>query len=218
MSSANPGRLVYAQFARLARTLGHEHRLELIELLAQRERSVEQLADATGLAFANVSQHLQQLRKAGLVTGRRDGKNVVYRLGNGPIVEAVSALQRLAQANLADIDVLMRSHFHPLDGLEPISAADLLARLDGDSVTLLDVRPIGEYAHGHLPRALNVPLDRLEASLADLPRDRTIVAYCRGPFCVLAYEAVRLLRARGFDAYRLEGGWPEWKAKGLPVA
>lgn len=217
MSSDSPKRLMFSHFAALARALGHEHRLELLEMLAQGEQSVEALTAITGLSFANVSQHLQQLRKAGLVVGRRSGKNVLYRLQDGPIVEAVTALRSLAEHNMAEVQGVIDGYFSKLDSMEPIGPTELLLRLEAGSVTLLDVRPEDEFKAGHLPHAQNVTLETLTDRLADLPRDLEIVAYCRGPYCVLSFEAVQTLRANGFKVRRYRDGFPEWKAAGLPV-
>ncbi len=217
MSSQNPKRMLFGHFAGLARALGNEHRLELLELLAQGEQPVEKLAARTGLSFANVSQHLQQLRKGGLVAGRRDGKNIVYRLQDGPIVEAISALRRLAEHNVEAVQGVIDAYFTTLDGLEPIGSDELLSRLEADSVTLLDVRPEDEFRAGHLPGAVHIDLESLEARLSELPRDREIIAYCRGPYCVLSFKAVQALRVRGYQARRFRDGLPEWRAAGRPV-
>lgn len=208
---------LFEQFADLARVLGHAHRLELIEHAAQGERSVERLAQLAGLSVANTSQHLQHLRRSGFVQSRRDGNRVLYRLGEGPILELLSALRSYAELSRAEVREIVATGFERLDGLEPISREALLDRLREGSVTLLDVRPEDEFALGHLPGALSMPLDQLEKRLSDLPRDHEIVAYCRGPYCVLSFEAVALLRGRGFLIRRLEDGFPEWKAAGLDV-
>jgi ArsR family transcriptional regulator len=178
---------------------------------------VEVLTARTGLSFANVSQHLQQLRKAGLVSGRREGKNIVYRLQDGPVVEAISALQALAEHNMAEVQDVIARYFDEIDSLEPVGADELLARLESDSVTLLDVRPQDEFRSGHIPRARNVALADLEARISELPKGREIIAYCRGPYCVLSFQAIEALRARGFAVRRLKDGFPEWKAAGYPV-
>ena len=217
MSSESPKRLLFSHFAALARVLGNRHRLELLELLAQREQPVEVLTERTGLSFANVSQHLQQLRKAGLVSGRREGKNIHYRLQDGPIVEALTALRALAEHNVAEVQEVISSYFASMDNLEPVSQKELLALVRDDAVLLLDVRPHDEFAAGHLPEARNIPLEILEARLSELKADHQIVAYCRGPYCVLSFKAVEALRAKGFMARRLAEGYPEWKAAGLPI-
>lgn len=215
--SSKPKRELFSHFAALARALGHEHRLELLEHLGQGEQPVEKLAAATGLAFANVSQHLQLLRRNGLVEARRAGKQVLYRLAEGPVVEAITALRTLAEHNLDAVQSVIGSYFTKLDDLAPIASDELLARLRDDTVTLIDVRPEAEYRAGHLPGARNVPLAELEARLRELPDDREVIAYCRGPYCVLSFEAVHLLRKRGVTARRLRDGLPEWRAAGHPV-
>lgn len=209
--------MLFHHFAALARVLGSEHRLELLELLAQGEQPVEVLTERTGLTFANVSQHLQQLRKSGLVAGRREGKNIRYRLQDGPIVEALTALRTLAEHNVAEVRDVVDSYFTKMDSLEPIGRDELVARLRDQAVTLLDVRPEDEFRAGHIPTARNIPLKVLAARMSDLPVDREIIAYCRGPYCVLSFQVVEILRAKGFQVRRLAEGYPEWKAAGLPV-
>jgi ArsR family transcriptional regulator len=209
--------LVFEQLAAIARGLGHPHRLELIEHVAQGERSVERLAQLSGLSVANTSSHLQQLRRSGFVQSRRDGKRILYRLGNGPILTLLSALRTYAEASQAEVREIVADYFHRLDALEPIARDSLLDRMRDGAVTVLDVRPEDEFALGHLPGAVNIPLDTLERRLADLPGDREIVAYCRGPYCILSFEAVAMLRARGYTVHRLEDGYPEWKAAGLAI-
>jgi ArsR family transcriptional regulator len=217
MSSDNPKRILFAQFAAVAKAAAHPLRLELLEQLAQGERSVEVLADRTKVSIANASQHLQHMRRAGLIVSRRQGKFVFYRLVDDAVLDLVRSLRSIAERNLAEVERVVRSYFHDRDSLEPVSRSQLLRRLRSGQVTVLDVRPADEFALGHLPGALNIPLARLKRRLADLDRHRDIVAYCRGPYCVLSYEAVAALRARGFKARRLEDGLPEWRAAGLPV-
>jgi len=218
MSSLGPKQQVFARLAEIAQALGHAHRLELLEHLGQGERSVEDLAARAGLTLANTPRHLQLLRCAGLVQGRRDGKRVYYRLaGDDTVVGLLSALSRVGKRNSAEIERVVASYFSARDDLEAVSREELLDRLRSGAVTILDVRPEDEFAHGHLPAALNVPLAQLECRLAELPPDREIVAYCRGPWCVLSFEAVALLRRRGYRVRRLEDGFPEWKVAGLPV-
>ncbi|MCW2242462.1 ArsR/SmtB family transcription factor [Azospirillum canadense] len=214
---SNPKRQIFEQLAELARTLGHAHRLELLEHLAQGERSVETLAALTGLSVANASQHLQHLRRHGFAQTRRDGKRVMYRLGDGPILDVLAAFRRLAEHNVAEVREIVAACFTRLDSLEAISREELSQRLQEGSVTVLDVRPQGEFALGHLPGAVNIPLADLQQRLADLPADQEVVAYCRGPYCVLSFEAVAALRRLGYRVRRLEDGYPEWKAAGLPV-
>lgn len=217
MTSETPKRRLYVTFASVARALGHEHRLELLEHLGQGERSVEALAGRSNLSIANASQHLQQLRRAGLVASRRNGKNVLYRLADGPVVEAISALRKVAEQNLAEIRQVTSAYFDKLDSLEPVTRDGLMQRLGDGTAMLLDVRPEDEYRQGHLPGALNLTMEELENRLSELPADREIIAYCRGPYCVLSFEAVKALRERGYRVRRLEDGFPEWKAAGLPV-
>jgi len=218
MSSQGPKQALFAQFAAVAKTLGHAHRLELLEQLAQGERSVEILADRTGLTIANASQHLQHMRRAGLVANRRDGKFIYYRLADDAVLDVLAALRGIAERNLAEVERLVRGYFHDRDGLEPVSRKELRRRLREGGVTVLDVRPEDEFALGHLPGAVNIPLRALKARLSEFDPSQEIVAYCRGPYCVLSYEAVAALRANGFKARRLEDGLPEWRAAGLPVA
>jgi rhodanese-related sulfurtransferase/DNA-binding transcriptional ArsR family regulator len=217
MSSCSPARAVLACFTEVAKALAHAHRLELLEHLGQGERSVEKLSAVADLSVANASQHLQQLRRAGLVATRRDGKRVLYRLTDDGVVDLLTALRRAAERNVGAMERLLKSYFRTHDELEPVSREDLVKRLRSGGVTLLDVRPEDEFVLGHLPGALNIPLPELERRLADLPADHDIVAYCRGPYCVLSFEAVAALRARGFRVRRLEDGYPEWKAAGFPV-
>jgi ArsR family transcriptional regulator len=217
MSSCSPARAVFACFAEVAKAMAHEHRLEILEHLGQGERSVEALAALARLSVANTSQHLQHLRRAGLVVSRRAGKHVIYRLSGDDIVELMSALRRVAERNSAAMERIVNAYFRAHDDLEPVSREVLIERLRAGGVMLLDVRPEDEFALGHIPGALNVPLADLERRLAELPADHEIIAYCRGPYCVLSFEAVAALRARGFNVRRLEDGYPEWKAAGLPV-
>jgi len=208
---------LFEQFAELARVLGHAHRLELIEYVSQGERSVERLAQLTGLSIANVSQHLQQLRRGGFVQSRRDGKRVLYRLADGPILSLLAALRCYAERNRAEVGKIVSDYFDRLDRLEPVSREELVDRLKAGTAVVLDVRPEDEFALGHLPGALNIPVDELERRLAELPKRREIIAYCRGPYCVLSFEAVAALRLKGYRVRRLEDGFPEWKAAGLEV-
>ena len=217
MSSGNPKRDLYAQFASVAKAVANEHRLELIELVAQGERSVEALAERSGLSIANASQHLQHLRRAGLVVARRQAKFVLYRLADDAVLTMLAAMHKVAERNVGEVERILRSYFHARDDLEPVSRAELTKRMKQGLVTVLDVRPEDEFALGHLPGARNVPLTQLKRQLAKLDRKIEIVAYCRGPYCVMSFEAVAQLRKLGFKARRLEDGLPEWKAAGLPV-
>jgi rhodanese-related sulfurtransferase/DNA-binding transcriptional ArsR family regulator len=217
MSSEGPKQALFAQFAAVAKAVAHPHRLELLEQLAQGERSVEVLADRIRVSIANASQHLQQMRRAGLVASRREGKFVFYRLTDDAVLNLLASLRQIAERNLAEVERVVRSYFHNRDNLEAVSRAELMGRLKAGLVTILDVRPEDEFALGHLPGALNVPIANLQKRLADFHPEQEIVAYCRGPYCVLSYEAVAMLRARGFKVRRLEDGLPEWRAAGLPV-
>lgn len=217
MVSTGPKQALFAEFAAVARALGSPRRLEMLEHLGQDERGVEALAQRVGLSVANASQHLQQLKRAGLVASRREGKFVLYRLADDGVPALLRALFDVGERNLIAVDRILRSSFAGRDSLEPVTRRDLLARIRGGLVTVLDVRPADEYAAGHLPGAVNMPLSALEAHLAELDPAQEIVAYCRGPYCVLSFEAVAVLRARGFKARRLEDGFPEWKAAGLPL-
>lgn len=217
MSMTSAETQIFADIAELARTLGNGHRLMLLEHIAQGERSVERLAELCGLSIANASQHLQQLRRAGFVQPRRDGKHVLYRLGNGPILPLLAALRHHAEHNRSEIHQLVADSVGLREGLEAISSAELLARMQEGSITLLDVRSPEEFALGHLPGAINIPADELERRFAELPADQEIVAYCRGPYCILSVDAVAALRAKGWQASRLKDGFPDWKAAGLHV-
>jgi len=218
MSTASPKLALFAQFAAVAKALGHPHRIALLEHLAQGARSVELLAQRAGLSVANASQHLQQMRRAGVVTARREGKFVFYALTGDAVLDLLSALRRIAEQNIAEVERVIRSYFNDRDNLEAVTREELVERSRAGTVTILDVRPEDEFALGHVPSSLNIPLRDLEARIAELDPTQEIVAYCRGPYCVLSYEAVALLRARGFTIRRLEDGLPEWRAAGLPVA
>ena len=217
MSIRNPKQALYEQFAIVAKALGNPQRLELIEQLAQGPRSVEALATKLAMPVANVSQHLQAMRRAGLVTSERDGKFVNYRLADESVLAAFAAVRAVAERHSAEVERIVRGYFDRRDDMEPVSRKELATRMKDGLVTVIDVRPADEFALGHLPGAINVPLSKLEERLSDLGADREIVAYCRGPWCVLSFEAVALLRERGFRARRLEDGLPEWRAVGLSV-
>ena len=217
MSSSDFKHDLFTQFARVAKALGSGNRLELLEYLAQGERSVEALATVSGLTVANTSQHLQQLRQAGLVESSKVGLKVFYRLSGDDVLALLDTLRGVAERRLADVDRLVNTYLTVKDSLEPLPANELLARARQGLVTVLDVRPPEEYAAGHLPGAINIPLTELEDRLQDLPAGQEVIAYCRGPHCVLAYDAVVRLRTEGVAARRLEGGYPEWRRAGLPV-
>ena len=218
MSLLGPKQRVFAGLAEIAQALAHAHRLELLEHLGQGERSVEELAVRTGLTFANTSRHLQILRRARLAEPRRQGKRMLYSLlGEDHVVPLLQALGQVGEHNVAEIERVMKAYFGGRDKLEPISRDDLMARMRDGAVTVLDVRPEDEFSCGHLPGARNIPALALEQYVVNLPQNEEIIAYCRGPYCVLSFEAVAMLRARGFQVRRLEDGYPEWKAAGLPI-
>jgi len=209
--------LAFEQFALVARALGSAHRLELIDLLAQGGRRVERLADAAGLTISNTSQHLQQLRRAGLIVSRKTGTQVIYSLADDAVIALVRSLRHVTERNVAELERVVRRFYRERDSLEPVSRDELQARLKLGSVLVLDVRPVDEFAAGHLPGAVSVPVGELKRRLKEIPRGQEIVACCRGPYCVYSYDAIAILRPRGFSARRLEGGYFEWIAAGLPI-
>lgn len=217
MSNTNVKGALFEQFARIGKALGSARRLELLDFLAQAERSVDELARLTGLSVANTSQHLQQLRQAGLVLARKDGLRVYYGLAGDGIVRLMAALRAVGQERLAEVDRLVKLYLDSKDGLEPVPARELMQRARKGLVTVLDVRPAEEYAAGHIRGAINVPVTELHRRLVNIPREQEVVAYCRGPYCLMAFEAVAELRRRGRRARRLEGGFPEWKSARLPI-
>jgi rhodanese-related sulfurtransferase len=209
---------LFDEFARAAKALASGRRIELVDVLANGERTVEALAGEVGLSVANTSQHLQILRQAGLVGSRRQGTSVHYRLAGPEVFELWRTLRTLAASRLAEVERLAVAYLGGRDDLEPVTREELARRLeDGDDLVVLDVRPAAEYAAGHLPGAVSIPVGELRRRLADLPADREVVAYCRGPYCAFAHEAVELLREEGFAARRLEDGLPEWQAARLAV-
>jgi rhodanese-related sulfurtransferase len=211
--------VLFDEFARVGRALASGRRIELLDVLANGERTVEALAGQVGLSVANTSHHLQVLRQAGLVTGRREGTSVHYRLAGPEVFELWRTLRTLAAGRLAEVERLAAAYLGARDELEPVTRQELARRLqDGDDLVVLDVRPAAEHAAGHLPGAVSIPVGELRQRLAELPRAREVVAYCRGPYCAFAHEAVALLRQAGFPARRLEDGLPEWRAAGLAVA
>jgi rhodanese-related sulfurtransferase/DNA-binding transcriptional ArsR family regulator len=208
---------LFAQFARIGKGLASGRRLELLELLAQGERTVEELASETGMSVANTSQHLKALRDAQLVGVRREGLYARYRLANEHVFALWQALRDLGSARLAEIRQIVEAYLTDREILHGITCKELQQRLKDRSVVLLDVRPEREYQAGHVAGARSIPLTELRARLKELPKRKEIVAYCRGPYCVFADEAVALLRSQGRKATRLETGFPDWKAQGLPV-
>lgn len=213
-----PKQALYAEFALVAKALAHPHRLELLEHAAQGAMAVERLAERVGMSVANASQHLRQLREAGLLMAERDGKFVRYALVDDAVLDLVASLHEVARRRRAEVSRIVSGYFDARDAMEPVSRAELMVRVESGSVTVLDVRPREEYDLGHVPGALCIPLDELEARLTEFDPAQEIIAYCRGPWCVLSFEAVAKLRASGLAARRLEAGYPEWRAAGLPVA
>ena len=217
----SPGRqfkdAIYEQFARIGKAVSSPKRLELIDLICQSEKTVETLSKETGLTMANTSQHLQTLKTARLIKAEKEGLYVKYRLADENVCEFFRSMRLLAENRLAEVDMIKRRFLEGKQGMEPVNREDLLKRVVAGDVTVLDVRPVEEYAAGHIPGALSVPLEQLKEILAELPADQEIVAYCRGPYCVLAVKAVEVLRDKGFIAIRLEESVQDWRALGLPV-
>lgn len=209
---------IYEQFARIGKAISNPSRLELLDLLCQGPRTVETLAKEAGLGLANTSQHLKALREARLVSAEKDGLFVTYRLADEQVCQFYQSLRSLAETHLTEIREITREFLGSRQGLQPVDREQLLTKVRDGGVTVLDVRPPEEFQAGHLPGALSIPLKELERRLSELPRDREVVAYCRGPYCVLAVEAVDMLRAQGFTAFRLEDGVRDWQARGFPVA
>jgi rhodanese-related sulfurtransferase len=208
---------LFEQFARVGKALASPRRLEIVDLLAQGERTVEEIARETSMSVASASQHLQALKAARMVEVRREGLYVHYRLADEDVFRTWQAVRGLAESRLAEVDGVVEAYLEERDALEAVDAAELMERLSEGSVIVLDVRPEAEYRAGHIPSALSVPVDALEAALQTLPKDREMVAYCRGPYCVFSDEAVAFLRARGYRARRLRQGLPDWRAAGMPV-
>ena len=215
--SINAKREIFINLARIGTAFSSSVRIEFLELLAQAERSVEQLATLSGATVANTSQHLQKLRQAGLIVGRKEGQHVFYRLAGDEVIGVMSALGRAGESYLAEIERIVRLYLTQKDELEPVRAEELLERARKSLVTVLDVRPPEEFAAGHLPGAVNIPIHELENRLSELPKRKEVIAYCRGPYCLMSYDAVFLLRKKGVKARRLEAGLPEWRLAGLPV-
>jgi rhodanese-related sulfurtransferase len=207
----------FEQFARIGKALASPKRLEILDLLAQGERTVEEIARETAMPVANASQHLQVLKGARMVEFRREGLYAYYRLADESVFRTWQAVRTLGETRLAEIDRVVETFLEDRDALEAVGAAALMERLSDGNVVVLDVRPEEEYRAGHIPGALSVPVDVLEGALQSLPKNKEIVAYCRGPYCVFSDEAVTLLRSRGYQARRLGEGLPDWRAKGLPV-
>lgn len=218
MAIVSPKKKLFENFARVAKALASDNRLELLEALAQGERSVDGLAQASGMSVANTSHHLHVLRDGGLVQSRKEGLNVIYKLSSDEVLNLVTSLRKIAEAHLAEVERIVRESFDSRDELKPVRRDELMRMAAAGEAMVIDVRPSGEYEAGHVPGAINIPIDSLPQRLMELPLTQEIVAYCRGPYCMLAFEAVAQLRLHGYRARRLEDGFPEWKAKQLPVA
>ena len=208
---------LYDAIGRVALALGNAGRLQILEFVAQRERSVDELAGMSGLSVANTSKHLQALRQAGLVTARKEGLRVYYSLAGDDVVGLLSALREVSEHRMAEVEKVIKTWLAHRDEMEPVPAKELLERAKKGLVVVLDVRPTEEFDAGHLPGAVNIPIHQLEKRLRELPKRKEIVAYCRGPYCLMSYDAVSLLRKKGIKARRLQAGLPEWRAAGLPV-
>ena len=217
-TGTSPKKQIFTHFAQIAKAMASPNRLELLEALAQGERSVEKLAAATGMPVANTSHHLQVLREGGLVRSRKEGVQVIYSLSDDEVPHMLACLRRVGERYLAEVELIVREHFANDEGLRPVNHQELTALLKSGEALVLDVRPPEEYEAGHIPGAINIPLKMLPQRLAEFPRRTEVVAYCRGPYCMLAFEAVKRLRKRGYRARRLEDGFPEWKSEGRPVA
>lgn len=208
---------LFSQFARVGKALSNGNRLELLEFLAQAERSVDELAKLAGLSVANTSQHLQQLRQVGLVSSSKQGLKVYYRISGDDVVDLLNMLRKVGERHLADVNQLVDTFLTVKDELEPVPREELLQRVKQGLVTVIDVRPPEEFAAGHVPGAINVAPSQLEKHLQALDPQQEVVAYCRGAHCILSFDAVQILRKKGLKASRLEEGFPEWKSAGYPV-
>jgi rhodanese-related sulfurtransferase/DNA-binding transcriptional ArsR family regulator len=217
MSESDPKHQLLSLLARVGKGLAHPSRLELLEALAQGERSVDALARACGIAMANTSHHLLVLKECGLLASRRDGLQVFYRLADDEVPALVATLRLIAERQLAEVERIVRDNFQSRDALQPVRREELLKLARGGEALVIDVRPAEEYAAGHIAGAVNVPLESMPRWLRQLPKQQEVVAYCRGPYCMLAFEAVDKLRRKGYRARRLEDGFPEWQASRLPV-
>jgi rhodanese-related sulfurtransferase/predicted transcriptional regulator len=208
---------LYEAIGRVALALGSGGRLQLLELVAQGERSVDALAAMTGLSVANTSKHLQTLRQAGLVSTRKAGLHVYYSIAGDDVAALLSALHQVSEHRVAEVEQLLRIWLANRDEMEAVPASEVLERARKGLVVVLDVRPTEEFSAGHLPNSINIPIHELEKRLKELPKRKEVIAYCRGPYCLMSYDAVSLLRKKGIKARRMEAGLPEWRAAGLPV-
>ena len=217
MKTENLKQQLFSRLADVGKALANGNRLELLEFLAQNERSVESLAKLAALSVANTSQHLQHLSRAGMVTKRKQDRHVFYAIADETVLSLIISLRHTAEKNSAEMSQLVERDLMSRDNLDPVSQVDLLTRLKDDVITVVDVRPAEEFEFGHLPYAINIPLDQLDQEIQNLSKYSNVVTYCRGPYCLLSFEAVSRLRAKGIPARRLEDGFPEWKLAGLPV-
>lgn len=215
--AASPKKRLFENFALVAKALASANRLELLEALAQGERGVEGLAQASGMSVANTSHHLQLLRSSGLVESRREGTQIIYSLTDDNVLSLLAGIRYVAENQLADVERIIRESFDSRDNLTPVRRDELLGLVKSGEATVIDVRPPAEYDAGHIEGAVNIPLESLPKWLSKLPHNQEIVAYCRGPYCLLAFDAVEQLRQHGYRARRLEDGFPEWKVNHLPV-
>jgi len=217
MATVSPKKKLFENFARVARALASANRLELLEALAQGERSVDGLAQASGMSVANTSHHLQILREGGLAQSRKEGTQVIYSLTDEKVPALLSNIRYVAERHLAEVERIVRENFESRDNLTPVRRDELLGLVRSGEAMVIDVRPPAEFDAGHIEGAVNIPLESLPERLRKLPHDQEIVAYCRGPYCMLAFEAVEQLRQHGYRARRLEDGFPEWKVEHLPI-
>ena len=217
MSPVSPKKRLFEHFARVAKAMASPNRLELLEALAQGERGVDALSQASGMSVANTSHHLQTLRDGGLAKSRKEGLQVFYSLTDDAIPALIAGIRGVAERHLAEVERIVRENFDSRDGLKPVRRDELMQLAASGEAMVIDVRPASEYEAGHVPGAINIPIDSLPQRLMELPHSQEIVAYCRGPYCMLAFDAVEQLRKSGFRARRMEDGFPEWKADQLPV-
>ena len=213
----HPKKALYGHLARVAKALASPGRLELLEILAQGERSVDALAQASGMSVANTSHHLQTLRAGGLVQSRRDGLQIFYTLTDLEIPKLLASVGHIAERQVAEVESIVRENFDQRDGFTPVKRDELMRMIKKGEAMVIDVRPESEFRAGHIAGAVNIPIDFLPQHLKTLPQDQEIIAYCRGPYCLFAIEAIQQIRQHGLRARRLEEGFPEWKAERLPV-
>ncbi len=217
MTAITPKKKLFENFARVAKALASANRLELLEALAQGERSVDGLAQASGMSVANTSNHLRIMREGGLVQSRKEGTQVIYSLSGEKVSVLLADIRHVAERHLAEVERIVQDNFNSRDKLTPVRRDELLSLVKSGEAMVIDVRPSSEYDAGHIEGAVNIPLELLTQRLSKLPKDQEIVAYCRGPYCMMSFDAVDQLRQHGYRARRLEDGFPEWKIDKLPV-